>query len=338
MNRPRTLVHVLVLGSWSTRVVLADPARPSTLTLDWQAPQECPSAADVRSEIERLLGGPPQLPPGKPLSVHAVVRNDGVWRVSLGTTAGTKARKRELDADSCRGAAEATALIVALMVDPNAVAQPLPAPVASPASSGRLSGPTGGPSSSPSAIGGPDTEPPRAAGTDSGPTSFTVASLMSVSMGTLPQPDIAAGVSIGIRHGLLSFALAGYYGLIERTAYASSLQGAGGRFRFGSASLIGCHALVHGPLDAGPCAFVDVGGMGAQGFGVSREQQRTAVWLAAGAAGFVKWNVGRRVALLLELGALAPFFRPSFVLDNVGHVFRTAPVSGRANLGMELRF
>ena len=86
--------------------------------LDWQTPPGCPSRERVLSEVARLV----VTAPAEPLRARAVVteHRDG-FRVSI-VLAGAVRGARTLRARSCESIARATALIIALAVDPQAAA------------------------------------------------------------------------------------------------------------------------------------------------------------------------------------------------------------------------
>lgn len=79
----------------------------------WRAEGDCPSEGQVRGEVARLLGG---VIPGEAPAVDArVERAANAWRLRLRVGAESE---RRLEAASCALLAEATALIVALAIDP----------------------------------------------------------------------------------------------------------------------------------------------------------------------------------------------------------------------------
>src|SRR4051812_42802254 len=103
----------------ATLAVGATPARAQgrpTLAFRWTAPSGCPSEQDVRSEVARLLGRDPANPAAGNLAVNAQVTHDESWRVTLGMTSPSEVHTRTVQAQTCRGLADATALILALMI------------------------------------------------------------------------------------------------------------------------------------------------------------------------------------------------------------------------------
>lgn len=116
-------------------------AQPAGLELRWSAPASCPAQRDVLEQVSRLLGGARVAAAG--VRVSASVREQaGVWRAELETRRAESVSARTIEAESCVALADATALFVALLLDPEAAperdaapresvptrtAQPLPA-------------------------------------------------------------------------------------------------------------------------------------------------------------------------------------------------------------------
>ncbi|MCY0987793.1 hypothetical protein OV203_11695 [Nannocystis sp. ILAH1] len=84
--------------------------------LSWQAPPECPRAAEIEARVTALLGGSPG---GPQLRVRAAVERTGdEWRLRLLARRGGASQRRVLRHRDCATLGEATALLVALAVDP----------------------------------------------------------------------------------------------------------------------------------------------------------------------------------------------------------------------------
>lgn len=94
----------------------------SGFAFEWRAPEGCPSASVVEEEIAHLLGGPAREHARDDLRVQATVERGSHWLVTLETTSKTARGHRTIEAATCQGLANATALIVALLIDPDAVA------------------------------------------------------------------------------------------------------------------------------------------------------------------------------------------------------------------------
>ncbi len=110
------------------------------IALAWASLPGCPGEREVRAEIERVLGGPPDPASRRYLRAEAHVSRAGAgFHVHIVTDLGGAIGERDLDGPTCSAVANAAALIVALTFDPDALARradaaaPHPAPPASPA-------------------------------------------------------------------------------------------------------------------------------------------------------------------------------------------------------------
>jgi hypothetical protein len=330
----------LGLGLLAALVVAgAAPARAQPaprVALRWVAPEGCPPADRVTSEVDRLLGDQGARLPA-PLEVAAsVTEAGGSFRVRLETPGASGPRVRELKAASCAALADATALIIAMMIDPAAVTAP-PLPPSPPLA------PAPAPAPAPLLLPVPVPAPsPRPAPPQSPPLrrSFHVLAWTLLDTGTLPGVAFAVGGAAALTLGPVRLELgAGVWP--DRAATLAQRPTAGGNVSLvaGSAGL--CYGLLRpGPFDLAPCAAFELGRLHAAGFGVSSPGEGSALWTAVKAGGLFAWAPVQRFAVLVRLDAAVPTARPSFVLEGVasGAVYRPGPVAGRASLGAEIRF
>lgn len=110
---------------------LSPPTPPAAVELVWEAPQECPSGADVESLYEALLT---REPTGTgTLQAHAVVSRTvrGGWRLELTTRIGDYTDVRKFRGARCEDLAEAAATLFAFALEP-ALHEPEPGPPLSP--------------------------------------------------------------------------------------------------------------------------------------------------------------------------------------------------------------
>jgi hypothetical protein len=323
----RSLGFVALATSFASPV-LAQSTPTSALTLEWIAPGECPSRDEVFGEMQRLLGGPQPPLSGERWTARAVVSHEGGWSVSIETSSASGPHWRTLRAQTCRGLADATALILALAINPRAVAQSVPAPVAMPSP-----GPASSPTKAPMTV--IVTAPTRRR-----PIQFSVGLPLSFSAGVLPEIDYGIGGALGIRVDsvVLELAVQDWLRPVVATIPASR---AGGTFGLFSGTLYACNAFRTGPFETGPCAELDVGRIEATGFGVTSGTTGSALWLAAGMGALAVTNLDAsgKWAVPIHLDALVPVERHSFVIQNVpGVVYRQSSIAGRASVEVERRF
>jgi hypothetical protein len=298
----------------------ASEAPGGAFTFTWDAPAECPSREQVEAEIARLLGQRSQIAQGGDLDAHATVEHGAAWSVSLTTQHAGRAGRRSLDAPSCRSVAEATALIIALMIDPDAVAANAPDRKEEPASVPMPAAEVTAP--------------------DAWPLGFSASLHAQGSLGTLPEIDVGVGAGVGLAGRRWRLELRGTYGLRRNQASdLPSVAGAYGRFNLATGALAGCYRLGSSGLGFGPCAVVEAGVVSAEGHGASVGFSKHAPWAALGGGGYLSLAMGRHLCGSLEFDVLFPVYRPSYVFQDLpGVVFQAPAVGLRALAGMGWRF
>ncbi|HEY6726344.1 MAG TPA: hypothetical protein VI197_20050 [Polyangiaceae bacterium] len=120
-------LHTLLLVG--ALVLLSRTARAD---LTWQAPAECPSAAQVSSEIERLLAGS-EYPTGALNEFSLAVTREGgagMFVVRITRTQSGSRQERVVEGADCGELAQAAALAVALAINPELEPAPSPTPTA----------------------------------------------------------------------------------------------------------------------------------------------------------------------------------------------------------------
>jgi hypothetical protein len=310
--RPAAALPALAALAAALAPAAGRSAEPERVDLRWSAPPECPGAAAVKAEVDRLLGPEGARPP-RPIEVTASVVHDDVWRVHLETPGQGATRVRELRGASCAALADATALILALMIDPAVASRPAPPAPSAPPPPAPPPPPTiSAPPPPPPA---PVTAPVPAAPAPPPPvrTSFRLAGWAGADVGSLPGISAGFGFSAAFLYGPQRFEIGAAY----RPPVAGTVAlhaSTGGDVELITGSIGACRNLVTAPVEIGPCAAFELGRLHAEGFGVTSPGSGSALWAAA------------------------PLVRPRFVLQNVGSVHQPSPASGRASAGIEILF
>jgi hypothetical protein len=331
----------------------------SPLSLRWTAPADCPAAEEVRRLVMISAGSEPVA--GEPLDAEAEVRSleiDGVrrYRVELSTRRGSERGERSIDAATCRGVAEATALVLSLAL--TATPSPSDDGAAQPSQGGGV--PISPPASQALAPAAAETSPARVAPSRSAPARARAAAPVTTPARAAAAPtsdshDLALGVSLAGDTATLPSAAAG--GALSLAWYTGPLRlelearrwlsqsrtddafAAGARFSMTSIGARGCWAAAAGEsFDLGPCGGADVHMISAPGYGVEPDYDASAEWtaLAAGAQG--RLFVASWLALRARLEAAIPLSRPIFVLEGGGPLHQPAALGGAAGIGAELLF
>jgi hypothetical protein len=309
-SRAASLTVVLALGAAATAAAQAPaptvpvPAKPTPpeLTLDWQAPATCPAPADVEAQFARLLGGAARVPTGKHVTATAAVHvaSPGRWILELTTTLDGAGGKRSLSGDSCASVASAAALILALMIDPAAAErlgadEPPPPP----------------PKPAPVAIVAPPPAPE--------PPSFQLQPSVRLFLGgvffLLPEPTLAAGLAVGVRHRHLGVELTGL-ATAERRGESAAVAGSGGDFRLLAGGARACGVLGERVLYQ-LCLGGELERLSGDGVALAPPAKGAprATMLAGTGAALVSIPLGARLALTVEVGVAARPYRPTFAVD-----------------------
>lgn len=285
-------------------LLVARPARAAEpLRLVWDAPAECPALASVRAAaIQDAVPGARTLE-----AEAAVVQTERGWRVTLRTRRGEERGERTIEASSCEGVADATAVVLGLaLVD----LPPPSAPIA------------------PSASDAPDGATVRRS------------PLLAVGLGLGAEPSLLPAAAFGAS---LSVAWTPGRWRLEAdarrwTSASGTVSGsaAGARFTLTSLGARVCFAALPGAFSLGPCVGADAELASARGFGADANYDRSRAWPALTGGVLARLAVTRWLALRARPEAVVPLSRPSFVVANDGEVHRPPAIGIAATIGAEL--
>jgi RNA polymerase sigma-70 factor (ECF subfamily) len=231
-----------VLG-WAGALAIALSGAPAQaadrLELEWQAPPECPAQDEVEDEVSTRLGET-SAPQSRPTlrARGRVARDAQGYRLELQTEHG----QRSLAARSCSELATAAALILALLIDPEANSAPAAAP---------------SPAREPWLILRPE---------------------LALDLGILPAIALGPGFAAGVRLGRTSLELSATY-LPSQDVFRTERTSAVAAVSLVAAALGACHALTLAP-ELSPCLRVEYGRMLANARGLPNAADPSANWTA----------------------------------------------------------
>ena len=333
------------------------------VTLRWSAPTDCPTESEVLEEVNRLLGAR-TAPDDRRFEVVADVtrKDDGTYVVRLEIPAADGPRLRKVSAVSCAALGQATALILAMMVDPEAAltAPPLPArpPETTPGQTARQQGDPGQtlPKEQPT-----ETTVPALAAFDraSGPVpskgpvissllkkypedrrpSLSFALHLLGDVGSLPGAALGVGGAFGIFPGRLRFELGAAH-FFERTGFFPAMPKAGTNANLWSFHASGGWAImIHPKIEFTPRIRIEVGRMYASSFGVSDTDEGTGISVGIGVGGLLSVKLSRYAHVGLGLDGVALPAYPRFIVTGVvGGVHEPSFIVGRLTLEAAWRF
>ncbi len=308
------------------------------VTLQWNAPAECPDAQAVRDEATRRSQG-------ERAQVDATgnVRAEGdEWVLEL-TLRSSTVEQRTIRATTCAALAEAAGLLIAVAADPTLAAAeqeppsdppPLvpiePPPVVEEPPSGEVVLP--GPIVSPP----PDRDPPRR-------RSRVRATIRVDAVGQFLRvlPAVAGfgfGGAIGAMWPRARVELRAHWYLPSETTY-TDVPDAGGRVDLWTIAPAGCWAptFARSRLSLPLCAGVELGGMRGRSIGVDENGDATVFFASVVGDATLVYAPVARLGLLLGPQVAIAARRPAFHVRGRDPVFESGPAAIRLVAGIELR-
>lgn len=311
------------------------------LALTWPVIEGCPQPAWIERRVGERLGRP--LDDRAARSLHAsaaIIPQGGGLTLALHVKQGEREGVRAISGASCDELAEAAVLVIALAIDPNALARAEPEPdlATSVAELPTARAPTPQeikPSAAP-------TPPPQAAKSprvNEPALRFRGHAGLALDAGSLPTVGLGPLAAIGYQWGRYRAEITGLW-LAPRAS-----SGGQGRVTVSVWAIAptGCIDLVGRRAVLSTCAAVELGQAVGRGQQLEASLKAKAPHAAGSAALRLTVPVLANASLLAETSALAPFQRVRFVsLDTNDEspvaLHESAKASLRARLAAELRF
>lgn len=363
----RSALQTLIAGAGllllPARAVAAPADAPRAIDLRWKAPDGCPSADEVRGEIARLLGASARR---QPIVVEIAVARERGARLRLRLRIRAPAPgKRELRGDDCASMSRAAALIVAMSIDPDAVARSSGSQRTEGAGSQRTEGagsqrtgsaaPDAGaplPHPAPPADAPPPRPAPRAAARaprpappgarrSSAPADRRIEGTLwlgaQLEQALVPAVGLGVAAGGGVRAGW--FRADGAVGVVPSRSSRIDGQQAGADFRLWFLELDACARLLRRPVGVYACALGRQSWLLARGLAVDEAFTPTTPIAAAGLGAQISWPIAPPLGIEGALHALVPLSRPRFIVENLeGTVYRPPAAGVSARLGLSLTF
>ena len=280
------------------------PAPPASIDLQWNAPPGCSSAEAVQARVAALLSGPPR-GQGEAVVVASVVREGEAVSMTLTTTFAGATDVREVTSTSCEALADATAVLLAVSLEPSLDVQPEPEPEpepepvpvppvvsdAAPAPAlPRIAEPAAASESAPE----PVESPPPAAGP--WPVALHGGLETGLEGGALVDPAAAVRAAFGVGQDRWQVEVLGTY-LVPRARPEALVQA-------GTVGLRGCWTPGRAPWTALLCGGGDIGGFRAESRGLDPPVSRLGPYAGPAASIGAAWS-GARVGFTLRAEAVA---------------------------------
>jgi hypothetical protein len=287
-----------------------EPAQPPAIDLEWDVPPGCPDSTAVRAEVLRLTGPTTQGSRHLKASASILPTVGGTWTLSLATNVDGVIGERILSGGSCESLADAAALMLALILNPDLVVAKAPDPPPPPVDAAT-----------------PPAPRPR----------WQVGAYGGIQTGAIETMSSTFALSLGIAFGRLSLRLMPGLSL-PQDVFVDTDQKLGGRLWTGTAGVLGCYSEALGFLQVSPCVGFDVTRLAARGLGVLRPREATVYWSSAEAALLLALPVGYGVQVELAGIGVVPLHRPTVYLDDIGPVSRPRSLGLKALGGLTVLF
>ena len=332
-----------LVGLFSAPALAQVPEQASLpVDLTWQGPEACSGASQTLTQIRQMCRsfGASGTPARVTVSVQVQPQDQGRWAVHVTTISSELTGDRLLVADSCDEARRAVALLVALMINPNAhftTSEPLVQPAAPKAPDHEAAAQTQREEKPVAA-----TQPPTSLKGDgiaarTMPRGFVGAHLVA-DEGTLPAVSVGGRLALGVEGSLWALA-ARVDAWARQSADFGGLPGAGARFSSYDVELAACgFAVRKGNAALQLCLGPQLHAFHASSYGVSSPGSASKLTWGAFGEVALRYRFGRGISLRVGLEGLVPLQRPKFVVEDLGQVFQQRSVAERVCLGPELEF
>jgi hypothetical protein len=344
--------------------VAAGVARAQEPALTWQAPEGCPTRdawlSALRARVDDAAWN--EAAPKLRASVRIDLTETG-YALQLDTELDGASGQRRIEAARCEELVDASALIVAFAIDPNAASRaasatprvasdglpPVVAPTETEADVAPVPVPAPPKPVEPKKRMPPVDVPPKGYDPErptdhlreparSG-TGLLVRPLWLFDVGTLPTLGTGPSLMVGLRIGRLSLELGASY-LLAQSIADPSADRVIGELRWLAGSAGACYAVLpESRFDLASCLRAELGRLWGRGRNLDEDMfSGGATWLAVLVGIQVSVELVRGLELATELGAGLPLLASAFTVGGVGKVHETPSAVGRLSAGVTLVF
>ncbi len=327
-------VWALLLASSSSPAQPGD--RSPSLQIEWPSVDGCPTERHLRQMIARSLGTGESRT--REISARVVIAHRALWQLPLSIDTAEGSGERLLQGESCSQLAEALAVILAMLVDPEAVRTTRDAgthaggPVAPEAGEGGWSRAEVHAVPSVELRGSVILERPS-----STRTRFGIGVGPVIALGLQRTPRAGVGVGVDLSHGHWTvFANANYWPVQDVSLLGDQRRGA--HASIGSMGIGMGRSIIRPPFEL--VARMSLAGYLTQatGYGVDEPISDSINWWAIGVGQVLFVELAEPFFLRAALDLYVPLARPAARLEPGGDVLRPAPVGAQAYLGPVWRY
>lgn len=312
------------------------------LELEWSAPPGCPTHDEVVTRVNDLVGhARPSM--GRTVSARGRVTSEPAvahrprYRLDL-TIAGSESNRRSMVGDDCSHLVDAAALILALDIDPDALAHHGPSPEefehapVPPPSSAASRETRSNAASSP--------RPPMASRARATGRGFDLygGPRLVLDDGSLPRTTLGVAAFAAVTRGHLALEAQGTAYNERFTAHAPRTGRGAAYVSLATFAAHACWRAFLLDVDWRSCLGGEVGLESATGVGVARPETSRGVW-SAGSLMFAARAMPRsRISPTAGLALVYPFGAHPVFIDGLGTIFEPSVLALRCFLGVDVLF
>jgi hypothetical protein len=287
------------------------PATPLPLDLTWDVAVGCPEAPYVVRRVEQILEGPP-LAKNIVIAKAKIRRPDGATRFELRLTIRTAEveESRTIVSASCSALAEASAVVIALAINPSKETPLEPAEPGASSNAAPAAPETPRPAPPPSA---PPRPPPRPVT----PLRYRYAVGLGASLdaGTLPKLGAGMLASASVRVDRIRLGLLSTLWFRQEPTFDASGQ-AGAAFDMIDVGAFGGYLVPVGAFAFGPVVNLEATFVKVRGFGIRAPRAFGTQWLTAVVGGRAEVQLATWLGLFARVDAVFPVAAPTFTLGS----------------------
>jgi hypothetical protein len=312
----RGILGGVLLTLFDANGARAESASPAVhkLELEWSAPDECATRASVLSEIERIAARPIE----RDFRARVIVTRgaSSEYRAHITMRVGTAFDERDVEGATCAEIADASALLIALALAPEARSVAPPPERAEPSADVKPSADVSRPV-------------PRH-------MILHLGVMLGVDAFALPRPVPSVRPTLGISSDHLLLGIEGFVSpSVRDTVSGEPYKGAS--FRLLGAKVAGCWVFRASRLRMGPCIGLGMMGIESHGFGVTQTRSSITWTPSLAGEGRIAWAPVPRFEAVLNLGVGVPTEQLAFSVASASgaqRIHRVEPVTLTVGIGI----
>jgi len=321
--------------------VRADRLRDK-IDLNWLAPEPCPAKAEFLAAIARMLGD--QVTMEHTLFANVVIAQPSgtSYQLTLTTRLDGISGQRVLEGRACKVVADAAAVTIALLLNPDLRVPTAPEPSDKPSNPPLDPAQKTASIDEPAPVALPDAAPKEAPSQEPVPAISPhrrwygiLSTQIGLQLGVLPHASPLFSIGVGAGRERAVIGAMGSYSPPQDAMLAPSL---GGRLWTASVGVRGCWFWTTRSPRLSNCLGAELTRLHGLGTGVTKVREGVTYWFSPTLSADADFALLGRLWLRLSAAAMVPLTRPDTHLDDIGTVQQPAKVAGRADAGLVVSF